>query len=137
VYNEFLLIDKNITIPQYGSIYSFNDAYYNEWMPNIQNYYNNFKNSNKKARYMGALVADTHNILLNGGVFGYPNTLTHKYGKLRLVYEANPIAKLIYDAGGLATNGTHNILDLKINNIHQRTPLFIGSNDEIKAIEGY
>jgi fructose-1,6-bisphosphatase I len=135
IYNEFLLINNNITIPKNGNIYSFNDGYYNQWSSDIKKYYNNLKNNKNKARYFGALVADTHNILLNGGIFGYPSTLNNINGKLRLVYEANPISKIINDAGGISTNGTHNILDLKINNIHQRTPLFFGSIEEIIKLQ--
>lgn len=135
-YNQFILTKKNIKIPKSGILYSFNDA--NEYNENIKNYLLELKKSGKKsARYMGALVADTHNILFNGGIFGYPSILKKPNGKLRLYYEAIPIAFIIEKAGGMATNGTHNILDIEPTNIHQRTPLFFGSIKQINALNKY
>ena len=75
------------------------------------------------------------NILLNGGLFGYPKTLKHKNGKLRLLYECKPISKIIVDAGGEAIDGTSNILDLKFDNIHDKSPLFFGSKNQINKIK--
>ena len=86
---------------------------------------------------MGALVADTHNILHNGGIFGYPQTQKNPDGKLRLLYEAIPIANIIENAGGMATNGTHRILSIKPASIHQRTSLYIGSPDQITMLQNY
>lgn len=138
-YNEFILIKKNIKIPDDGSIYSFNFGNTNEWNQNIQNFINDSLNESTKvnSRYMGALVADTHNIIFNGGLFGYPSTLKNRNGKLRLMYEAAPIAYIIENLGGLATNGTHRILDIKPNNIHQRTQLFLGSYKQVLKLKNY
>ncbi len=138
-YNEFILIKKNIRIPNNGSIYSFNFGNMNEWELNIQNFIKDSFNESSKItnRYMGALVADTHNIIFNGGLFGYPSTLKNKNGKLRLMYEAVPIAYIIENLGGMATNGTHRILDIKPNNIHQRTQLFLGSNVPMLKLKEY
>ena len=86
---------------------------------------------------MGALAADAHNILLNGGIFTYPPTKSHENGKLRLLYEANPMSLIFEQAGGAATNGLTRILDLQVKEIHQRTPLFIGSEDLVGAMTRY
>jgi hypothetical protein len=95
------------------------------------------ENKSPSARYMGALVADAHNILLNGGIFTYPPTKSHENGKLRLLYEANPMSLIFEQAGGAATNGLTRILDLQVKEIHQRTPLFIGSKDLVGAMTRY
>lgn len=81
---------------------------------------------------MGSLVADFHRTLLLGGVFLYPPTTAHPSGKLRLLYEANPMAFIAEQAGGMAHNGTKRILDLEPRSIHERTPLVIGSRDEME-----
>jgi fructose-1,6-bisphosphatase I len=95
------------------------------------------RKTNAVARYMGALVADSHNLLLHGGIFGYPATAKNPKGKLRLLYEANPLALIFEEAGGMAINGKGRILDTKVDNVHQRTPLFLGSVDEIIALQKY
>jgi len=136
-YNQFILSNKNVKIPDKGKLLSFNEANYNSWNDNIKSYITNTKNNGYTSRYMGALVADTHNILINGGIFGYPATNLNKNGKIRLVYEANPIAHIIETAGGVATNGSSSILNLPVNNIHQRTPLFFGSKDNMDMLEKY
>ena len=100
---EFFLTRSNIKIPRFGNLYSFNDAYSSEWPSWVNYYINDFKNTASKKpsnRYMGALVADCHNILLNGGIFGYPSTTSKPSGKLRLLYEANPMAVIFEEAGG-------------------------------------
>jgi fructose-1,6-bisphosphatase I len=82
-------------------------------------------------RYVGSLVADFHRNLLGGGVFAYPANTKSPHGKLRLLYEANPLAFIVEQAGGAATDGTRRILDLQPTELHQRTPLFIGSKNQI------
>ena len=89
------------------------------------------------ARYMGALVADAHNILCNGGIFAYPGTVTKPSGKIRLLYEANPMAMVFEQAGGMASNGFQRILDIPIDDIHVRTPIFIGSAMNVAALQRY
>ena len=139
---------SNIRIPPVGSIYSFNDAYADSWNVGIQKYVNDFRSNRlagsnypdqrkPSARYMGALVADVHNILFHGGIYGYPATATKPNGKLRLLYEANPLAMVMEEAGGMASNGKKRILDLEVHDIHQRTPLFLGGREEITILEHY
>ena len=82
-------------------------------------------------------MADLHNIIINGGIFGYPGTTSKPKGKLRLVYEANPMALIVEDAGGSASSGLQRILDMTVTDVHQRTPLFIGSFEEVAALEKY
>lgn len=150
VTGEFYLTRSNLRIPRIGPIYSFNDAKGDDWEPGTKNFLKDLKAKripglteygNQKeptSRYMGALVADAHNILLNGGgVYGYPGTLSSPRGKLRLLYEANPLALILEEAGGSATNGRRRILDLQVNSIHERTPLFIGSADLVSALTRY
>jgi fructose-1,6-bisphosphatase I len=147
---EFYLTRSNIRMPRSGPTYSFNDVYASEWEPGVRTFLQDLKakqltgfsaevNAKKKptARYMGALVADAHNIIMNGGIFGYPGTINKPKGKLRLLYEANPLALVMEEAGGMASNGRTRILDLTVDDIHQRTPLFIGSVDEVMALERY
>jgi fructose-1,6-bisphosphatase I len=119
-YNLFILKKSNVQIPD-GHTYSLNLD--NPDMKNLLNDKISF-------RYSGALVADAHNILINGGLFAYPSTPKYINGKLRLLYEAKPISKIIIDAGGFAKNKDKNILDIKNKNIHERTPLFFGSNNQ-------
>lgn len=136
--NQFILTDTNIKIPKKGKIISFNEANYNSWNSNIKTYINNIKKiKGYTSRYMGALVADTHNILINGGIFGYPSSDYSPDGKLRLVYEANPLSYIIETAGGKAINGSSKILNLQVNKIHQRTQLFYGSYDEVSFLETF
>ena len=137
IYNKFILINNNITIPIYGNIYSFNNANYNQWTLKVQNYYSSLYNNKKTFLHSGSLVADTHNILLNGGISGYPSTFFNTNGEINLVYQANPLAKLIIDAGGKASNGTQNILTLKIDEIHKKTPFYFGSLEQINNFENY
>jgi fructose-1,6-bisphosphatase len=87
--------------------------------------------------YIGALVADVHNIILHGGIFAYPSSTDAPKGKIRLLYEANPIGLIIEEAGGLASTGNGRILDTPVTDIHQRTPVFFGSVDQISALEKY
>lgn len=138
-YNKFILTKSNILIPKTGNIYSVNTGDDFNWDPKLKSYIENFKMSQPKKtlRYFGALVADIHNILLNGGIFYYPTTSSYLSGKIRLVYEAHPISHIITTAGGLAINGNINILDIKTNNIHQRTPLYIGSYDLVNDLKNY
>ena len=150
VTGEFYLTRSNIKMPRSGSLYSFNDAHAAYWEPGVRYFLNDLKmkriaglsasvNAAKKptARYMGALVADAHNIILYGGIFGYPGTVEKPKGKLRLLYEANPLGLIMEEAGGMASNGKGRILDLVVNDVHQRTPLFIGSITEVTLLEKY
>jgi len=137
IYNKFILINNNITIPQYGNIYSFNHAEHKQWTLKVQNYYNSLHNYKNIASYTDSIVVNTHNILFNGGICCYPSTFYNTNGNINLVYQANPLSKIIIDAGGKSINGTHNILNLKINDIHQQTPLIFGSLEQINYFENY
>jgi fructose-1,6-bisphosphatase I len=88
-------------------------------------------------RYVGSLVADFHRNLLGGGVFAYPSNARSPRGKLRLLYEANPLAFIVEQAGGLATDGARRILDIEPTELHQRSPLYIGSKDEVETVSEF
>jgi len=140
----FILSHPNIKIPQKCGIYSVNEGNYHTWERGIQLYVDRCKGYGPEAlekpmtmRYIGSMVADFHRNLLYGGVFLYPGSRRKPEGKLRLVYEANPMAYLLENAGGYASNGDVPILDLKPTDIHQRTPLYMGNRDEVEVIERY
>ncbi len=134
---EFILSHPNIRIPESGSLYSVNEGNYNKWAEDIRNYVDHIKQIDSatkrpyKTRYIGSLVADFHRNLLTGGIFLYPRDKNTGKGKLRLLYEAAPLAFVVEQAGGLATDGVNNILDIKPQGLHDRVPLFIGSKNEV------
>src|SRR5687767_1508267 len=135
---EFLLSHPNIRIPAVGRYLSVNDSYQSQWEPSVQKlmgYYRG-QDGNRQpmnTRYVGSLVADFHRNLLGGGLFAYPANRKNKRGKLRLLYEANPLAFIVEQAGGAATDGVERILDIQPAELHQRTPLFIGSKNDVDA----
>ncbi len=137
---EFLLSHPNITMPKRGKIYSVNEAYWHKWDDAAKKSVEWFKdfnadhNTHYSARYVGSLVADFHRTLLQGGIYMYPADLNKPSGKLRLMCEANPLAFLVEQAGGKATNGHERILDIIPQSLHERTPLFIGSQAEVDDI---
>ncbi len=136
---EFLLSHPDIRSPDVGTYYSVNESHWNKWAPGIQRVVGAFKNGDggggkveaKNARYIGSLVADIHRNLMSGGVFLYPADTISPHGKLRLLYEAAPLAFVVEQAGGAATDGTRDILDIKPTELHQRTPLIIGSRRDV------
>lgn len=133
---EFLLSHPNIKIPEKGKIYSINEANYHRWDEKIRKYVEYIKNLEERqytSRYIGSLVADFHRNLLKGGVFLYPGDSKNPKGKLRLLYEANPLAYIVEQAGGLATDGDQMILDIQPESLHQKTPLIIGSKWEVET----
>ncbi len=133
----FCLSHPNMRIPENGSIYSVNEGNYFDFPEQSRKYIDSCKQKKMSARYIGSLVADFHRNLLKGGIYLYPGTTAKPEGKLRLVYEANPLAMIMEQAGGKATDGTQRILDIKPGKLHQRTPLFIGSCKMVeKAMEG-
>lgn len=138
---EFLLSHPNLKMPENGNIYSINEGNYNYWSDKIKNYIRSIKsleNSNnpKTLRYIGSLVADFHRNLLKGGVFLYPDDIhSKKYplGKLRLLYEVNPIAFIAEEAGGMAvTVDGDRVLDIEPTSLHQRSTLVVGSKKEVE-----
>jgi fructose-1,6-bisphosphatase I len=135
---EFLLSHPNIQIPQNSSrTYSVNESYYERWQLGQQRLMDHFKvDGELSARYIGSLVADVHRTILKGGIFMYPADARSSQGKLRLLYEAAPLAMICREAGGAAIDGSGDILDLVPTELHQRTPLYIGSRDLVdKAAE--
>jgi len=137
---EFLLSHENIRMPKRGSTYSANEGNYHTWSAGVRSYVDGLKVQPKpyKGRYVGTLVADFHRTLLTGGVFLYPADMTDPHkpsGKLRLLYEASPLAFVAQQAGGRASTGKEDILGLQPAQLHQRVPLIIGSTDDVTAIE--
>lgn len=141
---EFLLSHENIRIPERGTIFSVNESYYNYWSDGVRRLVDYFKSPDTKpvytARYVGSLVSDFHRNLLKGGIFMYPaDTKDPKkpHGKLRLMCEANPLAFVVKEAGGYASNGEKPILEVEPEELHQRVPLFIGSKKDVELAERY
>jgi fructose-1,6-bisphosphatase I len=140
---EFLLSHENIRMPKRGSIYSANEGNYHTWSPGVQQYVTHLKDPQHppyKARYVGTLVADFHRTLLTGGIFLYPADMTDPKkpaGKLRLLYEAAPLAFIAREAGGRASTGTEDILTLQPSALHQRVPLIIGSAEDVAMAEDF
>lgn len=138
---EFLLSHEDIRCPQHGPIYSANLSYYQAWDPKVQAYVDYLGDRTTKdaysLRYSGALVADVHRCLIEGGVYFYPGTAEQTDGKLRLLYENAPLAFVVEQAGGLASTGYESILDLPVGSIHQRSPLVIGSKTLVNLYESF
>ncbi len=141
---EFLLSHENIRIPERGKIYSVNEGNYNHWDAKtraVVDYFKTKDNSTGRpytSRYVGSLVADFHRNLLKGGIFMYPADLKDPKkptGKLRLMVEANPLAMVVDQAGGYASDGHGPILEIKPEALHQRVPLYIGSKEDVKKAE--
>src|SRR6185295_11197574 len=130
----YLMSHENMRMPPAGKIYSCNEANSESFPPAYQDYLHHLRSGatgrTYSSRYIGSLVADFHRTLLKGGIFLYPPTQAHPKGKLRLLYEANPMAFLAEQAGGLATDGKGRILDICPESLHQRTPLIVGSREE-------
>ncbi|MBI3248347.1 MAG: class 1 fructose-bisphosphatase [Deltaproteobacteria bacterium] len=140
---EFLCTHEQICIPPRGNIYSINEGRRNEWFPATRGYVDYVQQRDKatgrpySGRYVGSLVADFHRTLLKGGIFLYPADPKNKDGKLRLMYEANPMAMIAEQAGGRASNGTQRILDIVPSALHQRVPLLIGSAEDVTKAEEF
>jgi fructose-1,6-bisphosphatase I len=140
---EFFLSHADIKCPPKGNTFSTNEGNECRWSPEMKKW-NQWIKSDDKAkglpygqRYVGSLVADAHRTLLKGGIFAYPADSKSPKGKLRLLYEANPIAFVFEQAGGLATNGVDPILDIKPESLHQRTPLTVGSKDDVETFRAF
>lgn len=135
---EFILSEENIQIPNHGSIYSVNEGNFWQWDESLREYIRYVhRTEGYTARYSGAMVGDIHRILVQGGVFLYPGTAAKPEGKIRLMYESAPLAFLIEQAGGKASTGTQDILDVVPQKLHQRTPLVIGSKDDVALVESF
>jgi fructose-1,6-bisphosphatase I len=129
---EFFLSHPNIRVPK-GQTYSVNEGYREQWAPGVRTYISSLQSTQKpwRARYIGSLVSDFHRNLLKGGIFLYPATPDAPEGKLRLLYEAFPLAWMVEKAGGTATDGKVRILDKIPHDIHERTVLVIGDAAEV------
>ena len=140
---EFLLSHENLRMPARGAIYSTNEGNYGRWSPQMQQYIRYLKEEHPEsrrpyaARYVGSLVADVHRTILYGGVYCYPGDTKNPNGKLRLMYENKPLGYIVEQAGGAASDGTQRILDIQPTSLHQRSPLFIGSREEVRLVEEF
>jgi fructose-1,6-bisphosphatase I len=140
---EFLLSHENLRMPARGTIYSTNEGNYGRWSPRMQRYIRYLKEEHPESgrpyalRYVGSLVADVHRTILYGGVYCYPGDARNPDGKLRIMYENNPLGYIVEQAGGAASNGTQRVLDIQPTSLHQRSPLFIGSREEVRLVEEF
>lgn len=140
---EFLLSHAHIRTPERGHIYSVNEGHYARWSEGVKRYVDWLKMDDAatgrpySGRYVGSLVADFHRNLLYGGIYLYPGDKKITNGKLRLLYEAAPLAFVAEQAGGAASNGCQRIMDLAPASLHQRTPLFLGSPLDVRECEQF
>jgi fructose-1,6-bisphosphatase I len=140
---EYLLSHEQIRISPQGKVYGVNEGNYHKWPGGMKKYIDSLKVKDTatgrpySGRYSGCLVADVHRILLEGGIYLYPGELDKPEGKLRLLYEANPLAWIVEQAGGKASTGTMRILDLEPKQLHQRVPLIIGSPNDVRDAEEF
>lgn len=140
---EFCLSNPNIKSPANGSIYSVNEGNREQFPDSVKNYISFCQEINKEekrpysSRYIGSFVADFHRNLMKGGIYMYPPTKKDIHGKLRLVYECNPMAFIAEQAGGKATNGTGRILEIIPTELHQRVPIFVGSPEMVSKVSEF
>ncbi len=138
---EFCLSHPDMMIPKSGAIYSINEGNYVHFPDGVKKYIKYCQEDDKasnrpySSRYIGSLVSDFHRNLIKGGIYIYPSTAKSPNGKLRLIYECNPLAFIVEQAGGIASDGTSRILDLQPGSLHQRTPFYIGSPDMVSMAE--
>lgn len=140
---EFLLSNKNMTLTSPPNYYSMNAANYDQWFRPVKKYVQWLQGAPSSdapklsSRYIGSLVADFHRNLLKGGVFCYPSEIGKPVGKIRLLYEAAPLAFLIEQAGGYASDGTQSILEIQPTDTHQRVPFYIGNRSLVEKAEEF
>uniref|UniRef100_A0A3Q0R770 Fructose-1,6-bisphosphatase 1 n=1 Tax=Amphilophus citrinellus TaxID=61819 RepID=A0A3Q0R770_AMPCI len=133
---EFILVERDVRIKKRGKIYSLNEGYAKHFDPAVTEYLQSKKfpqdgSEPYGARYIGSMVADVHRTLMYGGIFLYPGNVKSPRGKLRLLYECNPMAFIMEQAGGMASTGFENILDIQPESIHQRAPVAMGSPEDV------
>lgn len=139
-YGEFVLSHPDIKIPERARIYSVNESNFDLWDENVKAYIRYVKATDKKtnrplnSRYIGSLVSDFHRNLLYGGIFMYPASSKAPKGKLRLMYEANPVSFIAEQAGGRSTDGINDIMKIQPESLHQRVPLFVGSRYDVDLL---
>ncbi|HJT21749.1 MAG TPA: class 1 fructose-bisphosphatase [Nitrospira sp.] len=140
---EYVLSHEDMRIPARGKVYAANEGNYRKWSEGMKAYFDHVKTEDKaggrpySGRYSGCLVADVHRILLTGGIYLYPGEVGKPEGKLRLLYEADPLALIVERAGGRASTGTMRILDVEPKKLHQRVPLLIGSREDVLDAEQF
>jgi fructose-1,6-bisphosphatase I len=140
---EYLLSHANIRIPERGHIYSVNEGNYTQWTEGVKRYVDYLKVDDGatsrpySSRYVGSLVADFHRNLLYGGIFLYPGDRKNPRGKLRVLYEAAPLSFIAEEAGGLASDGERRIMGIVPTTLHERTPLFLGSPEDVRECETF
>jgi fructose-1,6-bisphosphatase I len=130
----YLLSHPDMKVPEKGKIYSINEAYTKKWDEKLINHLETYKEKGYSLRYIGSMVSDVHRTLIKGGIFAYPADSKNKSGKLRLLYEASPMAFLIENAGGKSSTGTEDTLKVKPESIHQRVPVYLGSKFDVEEI---
>ncbi len=139
---EFCLSHPDMKVPSTGNIYSINEGNYVHFPTGVKKYIKYAQVEDKEtnrpytSRYIGSMVGDIHRNLIKGGIYIYPTTSSSPNGKLRLLYECNPMAFIIEQAGGIASDGFNRILDIEPSELHQRTAIFIGSPEMVKVAEG-
>ncbi len=140
---EFILSHEDIKIPEKGKIYSINEGNYLYWHPGLKKYIKYLQEEDNathrpySSRYVGSMVADIHRTLLYGGIFMYPSDSRSHHGKLRLMYECNPMAFIVEAAGGKASHGSGRLMEIVPSNLHQRTPIYIGSKYDVDMVEEF
>ncbi len=140
---EYLLSKEGIRMPPKGAVYSANEGNACKWVPGVRRFIDYLKEADKPTarpytlRYSGCLVADVHRLLIGGGIYLYPAETNKPEGKLRLLYEANPLAMVVEQAGGRASTGAERILAITPEALHQRVPLLIGSGDDVAMAEAF
>ena len=140
---EFILSHEDVKIPDYGNIYSADEGSYNFWDPPLKQYVKYCQEIDEetgrpyKARYVGCMAADVHRTLLQGGIFMYPDSSKYPNGKLRLMYECNPLSFIIEQAGGLAIDGEKRIMEIEPTSLHECTPIYIGSKKNVEKLREF
>lgn len=135
---EFCLSHRDMKIPSRGNYYSVNQGYYLKFDIEMRRYIDECSDMNLRLRYIGSMVSDLHRIIFQGGIFLYPNTRKYPHGKLRLLYECNPMAFIIENAGGTALNTKlERILELDVKEIHQRSTIAIGSPEMVADMKEF
>jgi fructose-1,6-bisphosphatase I len=132
---QYVRASIQMETPTRGKYYSVNESNAAKWSSPYQKAVQRFKTEGWNARYVGSLVADFHRNLIHGGIYLYPPDAKSPEGKLRLLYEASPLAFVAHQAGGAASNGIRAILDIEPKKLHERTPLIIGSRDDVALVE--
>ena len=135
---EFCLSHKDIKMPLQGNYYSVNQGYYLKFDLEMRRYIDYCSDLNLRLRYIGSMVSDIHRIMFQGGIFLYPNTRKYPFGKLRLLYECNPMSFIVEQAGGMAINcKLERIMEIPVKELHQRTSIVIGSKDMVEEMKAF